>query len=92
VDLYFFHGAQGDQVTIRASWRAGLGVPVAELFDPDGEPLGAAAGQISARLEKAGIYTVRVSASTEFHTFTYTVTFQCSGECPPAKKPAVNKP
>lgn len=87
VDLYFFRGAPEDQVTVRVSRRAGLGVPVAEVFDPDGEPISPASGQISARLGKAGIYTVRVSASTEFHRFTYTVTFQCSGACPPVTEP-----
>jgi len=91
VDLYFFRGALEDHVTVRVSRRAGLGVPVAEVFDPDGEPIGGTGGQISARLEKAGIYTVRVSASTEFHRFTYTVTFQCSGACPAARKPSVKK-
>jgi len=86
VDLYFFRGAPGDQITITTSRVSGLGMPVAELFDPDGGRIGQPSGRIEVRLEKMGIYTIRVSATTEPHTFTYSIGLQCMGQCPPAEE------
>jgi hypothetical protein len=83
IDLYFFRGAPGDQITLTAARQGGLGVPVVELFDPEGRPIGQPGQQVSARVDKMGVHTVRLAATTDPHSFTYTLMLQCTGQCPP---------
>jgi len=67
IDVYRFQGSATEVVSIQLTYQSGSGRPCLELFDPAGVSLGshcpnAFSARIDKRLERAGIFTIRVSA------------------------------
>lgn len=92
IDAFFFEGEADDKVTIQISRASGNGIPVFDMFSPDGVlicsrpitlPIPAPAGATDCQLTQRGSHTILAREFQDNQTVKYNLTVECIiGVCP----------
>jgi hypothetical protein len=88
-DLIMFNGASGDNITFTVTDQAGdstIPACVLEVYRPDGTQVVSVSDNevcvLNTTLDQTGVFAARVSELGDNNIMTYTIDYQCVGNCP----------